>query len=193
MMNLSRNWWLVVVRGVLAILFGLIALFWPGLTFFLLILMFGVYAIVDGLFAIYSGVVRSRFSSRWWVFLLEGIISLAAGLIALARPGWAGVALVLVIAVWAVLTGILEIAAAIRLRREITNEWLLGFGGFVSVLLGILLFFQPLTGGLVVTLMIGVYALIFGVLLVFLGFRLRKLDVRPAANERERDVVQSTH
>lgn len=190
MMILSRNWWLVVVRGVLAILFGLIALFWPGLTFFLLVLMFGVYAIVDGLFAIYSGVVRSRYSSRWWVFLLEGIISLIAGVIALARPGWAGVALVLVIAAWAVVTGILEIIAAVRLRREITNEWLLGFSGFVSILLGILLFFQPLTGGLVVTLMIGAYALIFGVLLVFLGFRLRKLDVHPVGGDR--DVVQST-
>lgn len=190
MMNLSRNWWLVVVRGVLAILFGLAALFWPGLTFFLLILMFGAYAIVDGIFAIWSGVVRSRYSSRWWVFLLEGIIGVVAGVIAWLRPGWAAVALVLVIAIWAVLTGILEIIAAIRLRREITNEWLLGFSGFVSVLLGILLFFQPLTGGLVVTLMIGAYALIFGVLLVVLGFRLRKMDVRPAGADR--DVVQST-
>jgi len=190
MMNLSRNWWLVVVRGVLAILFGLAALFWPGLTWLLLVLMFGVYAIVDGAFAMLSGVVRSRYSSRWWVFVLEGIISVAAGTIALMRPGWAAVALVLVIAFWAVLTGILEIAAAIRLRREITNEWLLGFSGFVSMLLGILLFFQPVTGGLVVTLMIGAYALIFGVLLVALGFRLRKMDVRPA--DGQRDVVQST-
>lgn len=190
MMNLTRNWWLVVVRGVLAILFGVAALFWPGLTWLVLVLMFGVYAVVDGAFAIWSGVIRSKYSSRWWVFLLEGIVSVAAGVIALMRPGWAAVALVIVIAVWAILTGILEIAAAIRLRREIANEWLLGFSGFISVLLGILLFFQPVTGGLVVTLMIGAYALIFGVLLVALGFRLRKMDVRPAGSEQ--DVVQST-
>ena len=190
MMNLSRNWWLVVVRGILAILFGVVALFWPGLTWLVLVLMFGVYAIVDGVFAIWSGVVRSRYSSRWWVFLLEGILGVAAGVIALMRPGWAALALVIVIAVWAILTGVLEIAAAIRLRREITNEWLLAFSGFISVLLGILLFFQPATGGLVVTLMIGAYALIFGVLLVALGFRLRKMDVRPAGAEQ--DVVQST-
>jgi uncharacterized membrane protein HdeD (DUF308 family) len=190
MMNLSRNWWLVVVRGILAILFGVVAFFWPGLTWLVLVLMFGVYAMVDGVFAIWSGVVRSRYSSRWWVFLLEGILGVAAGVIALMRPGWAALALVIVIAVWAILTGVLEIAAAIRLRREITNEWLLAFSGFISVLLGILLFFQPATGGLVVTLMIGAYALIFGVLLVALGFRLRKMDVRPAGAEQ--DVVQST-
>ena len=190
MMNLTRNWWLVVVRGVLAALFGVVALFWPGLTWLVLVLMFGVYAIVDGAFDMLSGVVRSRYSSRWWVFLLEGIVSVAAGVIALMRPGWAALALVIVIAVWAILTGILEIAAAIRLRREITNEWLLGFSGFMSILLGILLFFQPTTGGLVVILMIGAYALIFGMLLVALGFRLRKMDVRPAGTEQ--GVVQST-
>lgn len=185
MMNLTRNWWLVVVRGLLAILFGLAAFFWPGLTFLVLVLMFGVYALVDGAFAMLTGLMRSKYSSRWWVFLLEGLISVAAGAIALIQPGLAGFALILVIAVWAILTGILEIAAAVRLRREITNEWLLGFGGFVSIVFGILLLFQPATGGLVVTLMIGAYALIFGVLLVALGFRLRRMDTGPGRPDRE--------
>src|SRR5512139_3669034 len=133
MMNLTRNWWLVALRGLLAILFGITAFAWPGLTWLVLILVFGVYAIVDGIFAMISGVVQSRYSSRWWVFLVEGIISLTAGLIVLLQPDLAALALVMVIAIWAVLTGILEIVAAIRLRREIRNEWMLGFGGFLSI------------------------------------------------------------
>lgn len=185
MMNLTRNWWLLVVRGLLAILFGLIAFFWPGITWLALIVLFGIYAIMDGAFAIWSGVTKSRYSSRWWVFLLEGLVSVIAGAIVLMRPGFASLALVIVIAVWAILTGIIEMAAAIRLRREITNEWMLGFGGFVSIVLGILMILQPATGELVITLMIGAYALIFGILLVALGYRLRKLDIRPGNTERE--------
>jgi uncharacterized membrane protein HdeD (DUF308 family) len=185
MMLLTRNWWLVVLRGLLAILFGLTAFLWPGLTWLVLVLMFGVYATVDGAFAMMSGLVSSKYSPRWWVFLLEGLVSVAAGAIALIRPGLAGFALILVIAVWAILTGILEIAAAIRLRREISNEWMLGFGGFVSIVFGFLVLFQPATGGLVITLMVGAYALIFGILLVALGLRLRKLDIRPGSRDRE--------
>lgn len=185
MMNLTRNWWLVVVRGLLAVLFGLTALFWPGLTWLVLVLMFGIYAIVDGVLAMLSGLVSSRYSRRWWMFLVEGVISVAAGVIALLRPGLASLVLIMVIAAWAILTGILEIIAAIRLRREITNEWMLALGGFISIVFGVLMLFQPAAGSLVITLMIGAYALMFGVLLVILGFRLRKLDVRPRGTDRE--------
>ncbi len=174
MMNLTRNWWLVVLRGVLAIVFGVAAFLMPGLAWLSLIVLFGTYAILDGVFAMLSGLISSKFSPRWWVFLLEGLVSVAAGVIALVRPDLASVALVWLIASWAIVTGILEIAAAIRLRKEITNEWMLGFGGFVSIVLGVLLFFQPATGGLVITLMIGAYALIFGIALVALGLRLRR-------------------
>lgn len=182
---LTRNWWLVVLRGILAIVFGLTAFLSPGLTWLVLVLMFGVYAMIDGVFAMLSGLASSKYSPRWWVFLLEGLISVAAGVVALMRPGLAGFALILVIAAWAILTGVLEIAAAIRLRREIKNEWTLGFGGFVSIVFGALILFQPATGGLVVTLMVGAYALIFGILLVALGLRLRKLDIRPSSSNRE--------
>jgi len=181
MMNLTRNWWLVALRGLLAILFGMAAFIWPGLTWLVLILMFGVYAILDGLFAIASGMFQSRYSHRWWVFLVEGFVSLIAGVIVLLQPGLAGIALVLVIAVWAVLTGLLEVIAAIRLRREIHNEWMLGFGGFLSIMLGLLMLFQPAAGGLVITLMVGAYALIFGMLLVALSFRLRSFNRRPGS------------
>lgn len=181
MMNLTRNWWLVALRGLLAIMFGAAAFIWPGLTWLVLILMFGVYAILDGIFAMVSGVSQSRYSPRWWVFLVEGFISLIAGVIVLLQPGLAGFALVIVIAVWAVLTGIMEIIAAIRLRREIRNEWMLGFGGFLSIMLGLLMLFQPAAGGLVITLMVGAYALIFGMLLLALSFRLRSFHRRPGS------------
>lgn len=174
MLNLSKNWWLLVLRGVLAILFGVAAFLMPGIAWLSLILLFGVYAVLDGVFAMLSGLISSKYSPRWWVFLLEGIVSVAAGVIALVRPDLASTVLILLIAAWAVVTGIFEIVAAIRLRREISNEWMLGFGGFVSIVLGALLFLQPATGGLIITLMIGMYATIFGVLLVVLGFRLRK-------------------
>jgi uncharacterized membrane protein HdeD (DUF308 family) len=138
-----------------------------------------MYAIMDGTFAMVSGMFQSRYSPRWWVFLVEGFISLVAGVIVLLQPGLAGIALVIVIAIWAVLTGLLEVIAAIRLRREIRNEWMLGFGGFLSVMLGLLMLLQPAAGGLVITLMVGAYALIFGMLLVALGFRLRSFNRRP--------------
>lgn len=185
MLNLARNWWVVVVRGVLAILFGLIAFFWPNLSFLLLILTFGAYAMADGVFAMLAGVVSSKYSSRWWVFLLEGVVSFAAGLIAILRPDLAASVLIALLAAWAIVTGALEIAAAIRLRREITNEWMLALGGFASIALGVLLFFQPATGGLVLTLLIGAYALVFGILLLGVGFRLRKWDVRPRGSNQE--------
>lgn len=182
MINLTRNWWLVALRGLLAILFGITAFVWPSLTWLILILMFGVYAILDGLIAMVSGVFQSRYSPRWWVFLVEGFISLIAGVVVLLQPGLAGLALIIVIAFWAILTGLLEIVAAIRLRREIRNEWMLGFGGFLSTILGLLMLIQPQAGGLVITLMIGAYALIFGMLLVALGFRLRSFNRRPGGS-----------
>ena len=170
---LSRNWWLVVLRGVLAILFGLFAFIWPGLTLLTLIIIFGVYAIVDGVIAIVTGFSRTRESPRWWTFLLEGLLNIGAGIVALVWPGLATLVLIYIIASWAVFTGILEIVAAIRLRHEITNEWFLALGGVLSIGLGILLFLQPAAGSLAIIWMIAGYALIFGLLLVILGIRLR--------------------
>lgn len=177
MLNLTKNWWLVVLRGALAILFGLLAFLMPGLAWLSLIVLFGTYAVLDGVVAMMTGLISSKYSPRWWGFLLEGLVSVAAGVIALVRPDIAGLALIVVISVWAMLTGILEIAAAIRLRRELSNEWMLGFGGFLSIVLGVLLILQPAAGGLVVTLMIGAYALVFGIALVALGIRLRQWNL----------------
>jgi uncharacterized membrane protein HdeD (DUF308 family) len=171
--SLSENWWLVVLRGILGILFGVLAFAWSQITWLTLIIMFGVYAIVDGIIAIVSGLSRARESSRWWVFLVEGLIGIGAGIVALVWPGVTSLVLIYMIASWAVITGILEIAAAIRLRNEISNEWVLGLGGLISIGLGVLLFFQPAAGGLAIIWTIAAYALIFGVLLVILGLRLR--------------------
>jgi len=171
--SLSQNWWLVVLRGVLGILFGVLAFIWPAITWLTLIVMFGVYAIVDGTIAIISGLSRTKESPRWWTFLLEGLLGIGAGVVALIWPGLTSLVLIYMIASWAVITGILEIAAAVRLRNEISNEWVLGLGGLVSIGLGVLLFFQPAAGGLAIIWTIAAYALIFGVLLVILGFRLR--------------------
>jgi len=171
--SLSQNWWLVVLRGLLAILFGVLAFVWPAITWLTLIVMFGVYAIVDGIVAIVSGLSRTRETPRWWMFLVEGLLGIGAGIVALVWPEVTSLVLIYMIASWAVITGILEIVAAIRLRNEISNEWLLGLGGLISIGLGILLFFQPAAGGLAIIWTIAAYALIFGVLLVILGFRLR--------------------
>ena len=171
--SLSQNWWLVVLRGVLAILFGVSAFIWPGITLLTLVFLFGIYAIADGLIAIWTGFSRTRESPRWWTFLLEGLLSIGAGVVALVWPDLATLVLIYMIASWAVFTGILEIIAAIRLRHEITNEWFLALGGVLSIGLGILLFLQPAAGSLAIIWMIAGYALVFGILLVILGIRLR--------------------
>ena len=171
--SLSQNWWLLVLRGVLAILFGISAFIWPGITLLTLIIMFAVYAIVDGAIAIWTGFSRTKESSRWWTFLLEGLLGIGAGIVALLWPGLATLVLIYIIASWAIFTGILEIATAIRLRNEITNEWFLALGGVLSIGLGILLFLQPAAGSLAIIWMIAGYAVVFGLLLLILGIRLR--------------------
>src|SRR5690349_15955792 len=184
MMSLTQNWWMLILRGVLAIMFGLAAFVWPGITWFSLVILFGAYALVDGVIALATGLLQAGDSSRWWVFLLEGVAGIGAGVIAFLWPGLTAYVLLLVIASWAIITGVLEIAAAVRLRREITNEWTLGLGGLLSIGLGVLLFMRPVIGGLALVWTIGAYALLFGVLLIALGFRLRNA-IAPAKPVRK--------
>ena len=171
--QLSRNWWVVVLRGVLAILFGVMALIWPGLTLEVLVLFFGVYAFVDGVFAIVAAFTNRAGRQIWWVLLLEGLVGMAAGLIAFFRPGLATLVLLYVIAFWAITTGVLEILAAIRLRKEINGEWKLALSGVLSMGFGILLLLFPAAGVLTIIWMIGIYSIIFGVILLILGRSLR--------------------
>jgi uncharacterized membrane protein HdeD (DUF308 family) len=149
-----------------------------------LILLFGAYAIVDGVFSLIAAIRGYRGDQPWWWLALEGLVSIAAGIVAFAMPGLTALVLVFVIAVWAVITGVLEIVAAIRLRQEITNEWWLVAGGVVSVIFGVLLFAAPGVGALALVFWIGAYAIIFGALLVGLAFRLRRAQSEVRAEMR---------
>jgi uncharacterized membrane protein HdeD (DUF308 family) len=169
---LARNWWAVGVRGILGILFGLIALFLPGATMLSLVFLFAAYAFIDGVFGIVSAVRAAREHERWGYLVLEALVNIAAAAVAVLWPGITVVAFVLVVAFWAIFTGILELAAAFRLDIVDGRGWLI-FGGIVSVLYGALLIVAPMVGAVVLTWWLGAYALVFGVCLVVLAFKLR--------------------
>jgi uncharacterized membrane protein HdeD (DUF308 family) len=162
-----------VIRGLAAVLLGVLALAWPGITLLALVFLFAAYALVDGVTSLVGAVRAMEHSERWGVLVLEGIVGIAAAVVTVAWPGITAMALVFVIGAWAIITGVLEILAAIRLRRVIAHEWLLILGGIASLVFGFLLMIAPLAGALVIAIWVGVFALIFGVMLMALGFRLR--------------------
>lgn len=177
--NLSKSWWTLVLRGLAAVLFGILAYIWPDLTFTVLVLLFGAYALWDGVFALISA-FRAQ-SDRRWPLILEGLVGIAAGLVTFFWPGAATLAILTVIAAWAIITGVFEIIGAIRLREEIEGEWLLLLSGLLSALFGIALVVWPVAGLVAVTWMIGFYTIMFGILLMVLGFRLRNWDSKRLA------------
>jgi uncharacterized membrane protein HdeD (DUF308 family) len=168
--TLTANWWALALRGLVAVLFGLLTLLLPGITLVTLVLLFGAYALVDGVFNV---IAFFRVASHHWAFLIEGVVGILAGLLTFAWPAITAFALLYLIAFWAIFTGIFEIIAGIRLRRMIANEWLLLLMGFFSLLFGLLIVFAPGTGALAIVLWIGAYALVFGGILLALAFRLR--------------------
>ena len=172
--HLSREWWIVALRGVISIVFGIVAFLWPGITVFALVLLFGAYLFVDGVFALVQAVRFRHDRERWPMLLLEAILGIVVGLISLVYPAIAALSWLYTIAAWAVLTGILEIVLAIRLRKEIKGEFWVALTGIASIALGIALAFLPLAGLLAWVWLIGAYAIAFGVLLVGLAIRLRK-------------------
>lgn len=169
----APRWWAIALRGVFAVLFGISAFVWPGLTLAVLVLLFGTYALLDGIFTIAGAVVQARNRMTWWPSLLEGIAGIVLGVLTILWPGITGLVLLYFIAAWAIITGVLEIAAAFRLRKLIQGELFLGLSGLASIIFGLLMLFFPGAGALAVAWIIGTYALIFGVLLIILGFRLR--------------------
>jgi uncharacterized membrane protein HdeD (DUF308 family) len=175
-MVFTHNWWVLALRGIAAIIFGLLAFVWPGISLVALVFLFGAYALVDGAFAIVAGIRAPRDYKRWWVLLIEGILSVIAGVLAFAVPGITALFLLGLIAGWAILTGVIEIVAAIQMRKYITGEWLMILSGIASILFGGLLLWNPGVGALAVVWIIGAYAIVFGVLLLGLGFRLRGLE-----------------
>jgi len=175
MLELLRTyWWTFLIRGLLALAFGIMALIWPGITLMALVMLFGIYVIVEGVFSLVAA-FSNRGAGAWWVLLLEGIVSIAIGCIAFIWPGITAVGLMIFIALWAIFTGLLEIGAAVQLRREMQGEWILALIGFLSILIGIILIINPAAGVLAVVWLIGIYAIVFGGLLVFLGMKFRKL------------------
>jgi uncharacterized membrane protein HdeD (DUF308 family) len=174
--HLFRYWWTLAVRGAIALLFGVVALLWPDITLRALVLLFGFYALVDGLLALAALILGGRLAAgrRGWL-VLEGIAGIAAGVFTFFWPAITALVLLYLIAAWAVLTGLLELAVAVLLRRELRGEWLLALAGIVSVAFGIYLAARPGEGAIAIVLLIGLYAIVFGVALLLLGFRLRRL------------------
>ena len=170
---LVRNWWALALRGVAAVLFGLIAFLMPGVTLTALVLLFGAYSLVDGVFSIIAGIRAAERHERWWPFALEGLLSIIVGVIVFLMPAAAAFALLFVVAAWAIITGVLRISAAIRLRKEIRGEWMLILNGALSVILGILLIVIPGAGLVTLIWWLGAYAVIWGITLITLAFRLR--------------------
>ena len=169
---LAQNWWAIAIRGVCGIVFGLIALFLPGATILTLVLFFSAYMLVDGIFGVVAAVRAASHHQRWGLLVLEGVLNIAVGVIAFIWPGLTAVTFVLLIAAWAIVTGVLEIVAALRLNPEYGRWWLI-LSGAASVIFGVLLVVAPLAGVIVVTWWIGAFALIFGIMLLVLAFRLR--------------------
>ncbi len=170
---LARNWWLLLIRGILAVLFGLMAFAWPTLTLVTLVLLYGAYAFVDGLTAIWVGV-----SSRAWGVLLFGILGVVVGIYTFFYPGVTAIALLYLIAAWALVRGIFEIVTAIQLRKEISYEWALVISGLIGIIFGIVLLANPGAGALAMVVVIGAFALMFGVMMIVLAFRVRGLPKR---------------
>ncbi|WP_436357194.1 HdeD family acid-resistance protein [Brevundimonas sp. CEF1] len=171
---LHRSWWLLLLRGIIAVAFGVATFVWPGISLVSLILVYGIYAVADGILALIAAIRGGGVAPRWWL-ALGGIASLAAGALAFVWPGLTALVLVYLIGFWSIVRGVLEIVGAIRLRNEIPNEWSLGLAGALSVLFGAILVVAPGTGALGLLWLIAAWAVLFGLLLIWVAFRVRRL------------------
>ncbi|WP_108482027.1 HdeD family acid-resistance protein [Oceaniglobus ichthyenteri] len=173
--SLARNWWVLLVRGIAAILFGVSAFIWPGLTLSVLVLLFGAFVLADGLIGVVDAVRSRGESENWWLALIEGVLGIIVGLLALFMPGTTAFVLLAFVAVWSIIGGLLRIVAAIQLRKMIEGEWMLILSGLISVLFGIAILVLPHAGLVSIAWLIGFWAVAFGFLFVLLAFRLRKV------------------
>ena len=171
--TLSRYWWLVLLRGIAFIVFGVLAFMWPGLTLVTLVLFWGAFALVDGVLALAQAIMGGSMGPRWWLALI-GVAGIAAGILTFMWPLVTAFLLLTFTACWAIVLGVFQIAGAIKLRKEIDNEWTLILGGVLSVLFGLVLLAAPGLGAVVLIWVVASYAVLFGVLLVMLAFRLKK-------------------
>lgn len=170
---LARNWWAILLRGVFAILFGILAFLWPGITLLTLILLYGAFAFADGVFSLIAAVRGGSPMPRWWLVVV-GLMGLGVGVLTVFLPVVTGFVLLMFIAAWAVVTGVMQVYGAIKLRHEIEGEWLLIASGALSILFGLLLVLWPAAGALAMVLVIGSFAIIYGGLMIGFALRLRK-------------------
>jgi uncharacterized membrane protein HdeD (DUF308 family) len=179
---LSRGWWLILLRGLAGILFGIAAFIWPGLTVLALTFLYGAFAMADGILSLGAALTgRGDASVPTWWLVLVGLLGIAAGVVAFLWPGLTAFALIIMIGAWAVTIGILEIIGAIWLRKEIEDEWLLIAAGLLSLLFGLAILLRPGAGALALAWAIGAFAILFGILHIALALRLKSHHERPAA------------
>jgi uncharacterized membrane protein HdeD (DUF308 family) len=172
---LHRTWWMLLLRGLFAIAFGVLTWILPGASLAALVLLFGAYVMADGILGVWSAVAGRKEHEHWWVMLIAGLLGIAIGLLTFLAPAVTALVLLFYIAIWAIATGVLQIVIAIRLRKEIRGEWMLVLGGLASLLFGVLLIAQPGAGALGVLWLIATYAVVFGVLLVLLALKVRSV------------------
>ena len=167
------NWWLLALRGLVAVLFGVLAFMWPGATLITLVWLFGAFALVNGILSLVLAAKTPKGYPKVGSLIFGGLLGILAGLLAFVMPGITALGLLILIAAWAIVTGIMELVAAVRLRKIINNEWLLVLAGIASVVFGVILLFQPAAGALALIWLIGAWALLSGILLMILAFRMR--------------------
>ena len=174
--EIARWWWTFIIRGLVAVAFGVLAFLAPAWGIAVLVALFGAWALIDGVTGLVGG-IRTRGRDRsWWLSILEGIVGIVAGVFAFLFPAQAAVALIFIIAAWAIITGVFEIVAAIRLREQIKGEFWLGLAGVASILYGVVIYLFPAAGALSIVWLIGSFAIAFGVFLLILGWRLRRIN-----------------
>jgi len=172
--HMAEYWWLLLLRGIAAVVFGLLALFMPGIAGLSLVLLWGAYTFADGILSLWAGIVgkRATTGSRWWL-ALTGVLGIVAGLIAFFAPGVTATVLLIFIGVWSIAIGAMAIVGAIQLRKEIEGEWLLILSGAIAIVFGILMFTRPASAALAVVWMIATFAIIFGIDMILLAFKLK--------------------
>lgn len=171
--TMTQNWWMLLIRGIVAVLFGVAVFFAPAIALTVLVLLWGAYALVDGIFAVSAGIRGRQHNRHWWVTLLEGVAGIAAGIVTFLWPEITALVLLYIIAAWAIITGALEIYAAIQLRRELAGEIWMALGGILSIIFGVVLIAWPGIGILSVLWLVAFYAVMFGAVMIIFSFRMR--------------------
>ncbi len=171
---LHRSWWLLLLRGIAAVVFGVLTFAWPQISLLSLIIVYGAYALVDGVLAVVAAVRGGGLAPRWWL-ALSGVLGIGAGAVAFVWPGLTALVLIYLIGFWSIMRGVLEVIGAIHLRKEIANEWTLAAAGILSILFGLILVFAPGPGALGLLWLIAAWAILFGALMIFVAFKVRKL------------------